>query len=277
MSSPVTLEAAVAAWITRWGNRNEKIADWAVPLLSAAAGVCYGLVGPAWGLIFPAIALTLLAAFMQIAETQWSKKKRATVDGLAAETLQAARDEANNLFDGAVSQHNLLADTFEQVARFAANMPSQTPVPRKATFDKALTQLLDSIKFVYKVPGLRAVVYELAEDGAQLSPYDYTAVGIRQAPKAFVRGTDRGDKAIALVLEGGHMFVDDISSAPEKWAGSGTGYNTFVSAAITSPDIPFGMLTVDAPNTDDITEDIVHDVRLIAGIAAMMFAELRRP
>lgn len=73
------------------------------------------------------------------------------------------------------------------------------------------------------------------------------------------------------------MFVDDIANAPaDEWAGSGVGFNTIITIVIASPTGSCGLLTVDAPLTDDLTEDDENDLRLIAGILVMISAEYRR-
>ncbi|MFS0852554.1 hypothetical protein [Microbacterium sp. 179-I 3D4 NHS] len=105
---------------------------------------------------------------------------------------------------------------------------------------------------------------------------DWAAGSHRAAPQPFILGTDRGDKAFETLRVGKSLFVDDISKAPDDWAGSGDGYNTFITTPITSATVGFGLLTVDAPETDSLTEDDENDLRLIAGILAMIFAEKTR-
>jgi GAF domain-containing protein len=128
------------------------------------------------------------------------------------------------------------------------------------------------------VDGVRAVIYETNQTGDGLDVVKWSKLGHRLAPNPFVPGTDRCAKAMELLRSGaGSLFVDDIRSAPaDRWAGSGTGYNTFISCPITSPSEAYGLLTVDAPLTDDLTEEDENDLRLIAGILAMLFAEYRR-
>jgi transcriptional regulator with GAF, ATPase, and Fis domain len=76
-----------------------------------------------------------------------------------------------------------------------------------------------------------------------------------------------------LIASGEAIFVDDVAAAPrDRWEGSGTGYNTFISCPITTPSNSYGMLTVDAVNTDDLTEQNLSDLRLIAGILAVAFS-----
>jgi GAF domain-containing protein len=91
-------------------------------------------------------------------------------------------------------------------------------------------------------------------------------------------GNTRGDRAIALVKERKSLFVPDLDSdPPEDWEGSGSDYRTFISASIFAGERAYGMLTVDAPAADDLGENDVYLVLVLADLLAIAFAEAERP
>jgi GAF domain-containing protein len=126
------------------------------------------------------------------------------------------------------------------------------------------------LKDVYRV---RAIVYTLSPNGRSMSCMSYHGRG--QKPKDFCAGTDRGDRALEMVRTGQDLFVADINkSDPGEWRGSGQGYNTFISAAITAGGNSFGMITVDAPNAGDLVDTDRQIVLLVADLLAIAFAQV---
>lgn len=221
----------------------------------------------------------LAQRILQIVQAQWRKNRDAQAVQDNAKTIQGAIDDANSITLKLSESHALLADTFAEIASAAADMADLSKPLRISKFHELAQQTVDAIAWVVHrdVRGVRAVVYEVTDDGTGMEPVSWVSNGNRLAPNPFSSDTDRGRKAFKLLERGATLFVGDIASTPrEQWAGSGNGYNTFISSPITSPIAAYGLLTVDAPETDDLTEEDENDLRLIASILATIFAEYRR-
>lgn len=258
----------------RWlavARANAKVYVWLAPVLGVLGLVGTTLIGVSLAIGIAGLVLAAGAGFSQILQNWWVEQE-------AESRLQKAESSARGAYNAAVVRHTILADQLGPIARTIALMAEQRPTELEATFQKVVTQAVNSIMLaIANVSGLRAVVYEVAADGQSMKVVSWNARTSRAAPHPFLRGSLRGDAAFALLVSGESMFVSDIASAPDKWAGSGVGYNTFISCPISSPDVGYGLLTVDAKNTDDLVEEDVTDIRLLAGILANAFAERARP
>lgn len=250
------------------GERTAKHADWMIPALSALGGVLLTLFGVSGWFLASGCIVLLAMILLHISQIKWrevSEKQAADAATLLALTL--------------AERHSLLADTFAEIASAGAAMAELDKPARIALFEDLVTQAVSAITWLVHsdVQGIRAVVYKVDNEGTGLEVVRWKSRGHRKDPKPFVAGTDRAAKAFGLMERGGTLFVDDIAKAPAlEWAGSGDGYNTFITSVIDSPTASYGLLTVDAPSTDDLTEDDENDLRLIAGILALLFAEFRR-
>jgi hypothetical protein len=268
VTDPQPVESRIALRLLAVGKWVDAHAGWLVPILTAAATLMLTAVGASGWWFIPGGFALLAVASIEIVRYNWRRSFKRDVE---AATNMRVVDLA--------ARHSLLADTFAEIASAAADMASMAKPNRIAASKDLVKQVVNAIAWIVHedVPGLRAVVYEVNDDDAGLSVVRWSSRGHRAAPNPFEPGTDRAIKALALLNRGGSLFVDDIANAPaDEWAGSGVGYNTFISSVIESPTGAYGLLTVDAPLTDDLTEDDENDLRLIAGILAMIFAEYRR-
>lgn len=257
--------------LRRWeslARGNAHVYAWLVPTLGvlALAGTTAAAVGWAWA-VAGGILCAAVAAGSQILQTRWSARE-------AARQLEQAKSDAFTAYEDAVARHALLADQLDPIARTVAEMSEMTTTAREATFQRVVTQAVNSIMLaISDVRGLRAVVYEVAADQRSMQVVAWNARTHRTAPTPFERGTTRGDAAFDLLVTGEPLFVPDISTAPDRWSGSGKGYDTFISCPITSTASSFGLLTVDAQYVDDLVEEDVTDIRLLAGILSGAFAQ----
>jgi len=261
-------ESRIAQRIVSLGKRVDRHAFWLVPVLTAVATVMLTLVGASLWWILPGSVILLAAVSLEVSRQWWRRSFEQDIE-----------TAANKRVVDLAARHSLLADTFAEITSAAADMADMAKPARIAAFGELVNQADGAIVWVVHqdVPGLRAVVYAVDDDGDGLSMVRWRSRGHRAAPNNFVPGTERAEKALPLLERGGTLFVDDIAKASlDEWAGSGDGYNTFITSVIASPTGSYGLLTVDAPQTDDLTEDDENDLRLIAGILAMIFAEYRR-
>ena len=272
-------ERRIAQRVLSFGRYVDQQAGWLIPVLTAVATLLLTAVGASVWWFIPGGLAVLAVVLLEIVRHRW--RRSFDQDNEAAATQRVADIEASanlRIVDLAL-RHSVLADTFAEITSAAADMADLGKAARTATFGELVNQAVTAIAWVVHkdVLGLRAVVYEVDSSGEGLTVVRSNSNGYRLPPNPFVPGTDRAIKALALVERGGTLFVDDIANAPaDEWAGSGVGYNTFISSVIASPTGSYGLLTVDAPETDDLTEDDENDLRLIAGILATIFAEYRR-
>lgn len=273
----------IAERAEKFGDKADRRANVGVPLLYALAGVTLGVpitgkhfkVDAPWWLLIVALIMVLVAALWQWVQITWRNdvaKKNAANVATVAEQIE--------------SKHRRLSNVLIEVATATATMPSMSKPDRAAEFRRLVTQLVQVPRYVTHrdVPGVRAVVYEVGTEndtGARrMDPIDFAKEdGVRADPTPFTLDTTRGQLAFATLESGAPLFVDDIvkESLQGKWEGSGRDYNTFITVPITDGTTGYGLFTVDAPNTDDLTEADKGDFWLIASLLAIIFAERDRP
>ena len=248
------------------------------PVLAGASTLLGTLVGLSPLILIPTGILLLAAGGAYYSRDTWLRQEEADRIAAAAQTQAALETAATADLEQLAADHSQFADVFAELVRNTADMADKGKTARAADFGILIKQTVSAIARVLHadIDGVRAVVYQVSDDESRMDVVDWAAGNHRAAPQAFIRGTDRGDKAFATLRAGESLFVDDISKAPEQWAGSGDGYNTFITTPIASPTVGYGLLTVDAPETDSLTEDDENDLRLVAAILAVIFAEKRR-
>ena len=272
-------ERRIAQWVLSFGKRVDQRAGWLIPLLTAAGTLMLTAVGNWVWWFIPGGLAVLAVVFLEIVRFSWRRSFDEDTEAAASQRLAEAEESANQRVVDIALRHSVLADTFAEITTVAADMADMAKGARGAAFGELVMQAVDAIVWVVHadVIGLRAVVYEVNDTDDGLTVVRWNSNRPRSRPKPFVPGTDRAIKAMKLLERGETVFVDDIANASaDEWAGSGVGYNTFITSVIASRTGSYGLLTVDAPETDDLTEDDENDLRLIAGILAMVFAEYRR-
>jgi hypothetical protein len=277
-STPSRHERRIARIVMRIGERTERYATYLAGGLAGASTLLGTLVGFDARLLLPTGVLLVAAGVLVVAHDRWltsralQRELDIAADRVAVEASSTAELEA------LAERHSVVADAFAEIASAAADMADMSKRERARAFERLVKQSVDAIAYLLHgdIPGVRAVVYQVDSAGTLLEPVDKASNGYRQPPSPFVAGTVRGDTAFEILRSGRSLFVDDITTAPGDWAESGNGYNTFITTPIVTPTGAFGLVTVDAPLTDTLTEEDENDLRLIAGILAVVFAEHRR-
>jgi hypothetical protein len=270
----------IAERAEKFGDKADARANVGVPFLYALAGivvgipisgkVVFGVSAPWWPYVVAAILL-LVALLWHRVQIAWRKD-------VASKETAAAADVAEQI--GA--RHARLVLALAEVATTMARMPDMSKQERLAEFSRLVTQLVRvPVLLTHRdVPGVRAVVYEVVDDDAgnkRMVPVDHAKDGRRGDPAPFTLDNPRGRLAFERLEVGEPLFVDDIAGAPPgMWDGSGRDYNTFITTPITDGTTGYGLFTVDAPKTDDLTESDQNDFMLIAGFLAIIFAERDR-
>lgn len=169
-----------------------------------------------------------------------------------------------------------MKDALQPVAELIASMPAMTKSQRQARLKEVCRQAVGALCLLLKdVDRLRSVVYRVDDDQTSMSQVAYLGRG--DTPRAFVSNDFRGQKALETVRDGGYVFVPDLDQQrPSNYAGTANGYRTFISAAICNGAAAYGMVTVDAPNANDLVDTDCQIVLLMADLLAIAFAEADR-
>ena len=175
---------------------------------------------------------------------------------------------------------NVLNTHVCQMAAAVSRMPRQTEQGRIGTLNELTRYAVTALVGVFqRAKDVRAVAYSLEPDTNSLEVFRYA--GVREPTGAFAAGDGgRGAKALDFVFNStsSYLFIPDLrQERPEDYGGSGRGYRTFISVRINSGLDVYGMLTLDAADVGDLTEDDAHVVKMFANILAIAFAETTRP
>lgn len=197
----------------------------------------------------------LLSTVLQLTGFRWERKLRTRI----------------------VADGNVLNTFASQMASAVTAMPEQNAEQRYGTLKELARHTVDALVNLYRdCSDIRATVYDISADQSELGVFRYA--GVRRPSGTFTRGDGaRGDRALEFVLDPHttSLFIPNLKKEkPEDYGGSGNGYNTFISVQVTGESSVYGMLTLDAAKTGDLTEDDIHVVELFANILAIGFAEV---
>ena len=118
----------------------------------------------------------------------------------------------------------------------------------------------------------RSAFYELAEDGDELVRETYA--GRPHPPRSTFRaGTPDGDFVLDLVHAGDILLVDDVDQHPLVVPSPGSGYRSVIAASVRAGAEPLGLLTVDVPVANGLTDTHVEIVRVLANLLGAGLAD----
>lgn len=178
-----------------------------------------------------------------------------------------------------VAQYSItLSNAIQPMAERIASMPMPDSRARKRSADKVLGLAVSSLQLLLRdVENIRVVVYILNSRQDSLE-VEYNA-GRRDKPRPFKLGDGgRGDAAFNMITQGSDaLYIADVEAGQtEGWKGSGSGYATFITAPIRADTHAYGMLTVDAPNPGDLSENDKPILVVLATLLAIALAEAER-
>ncbi|NYE94568.1 transcriptional regulator with GAF, ATPase, and Fis domain [Psychromicrobium silvestre] len=204
-----------------------------------------------------AAGILLLSLVLQLTSFAWERR-------LAARTLVNS---------------NALNTYISQMAAAVAEMPGQSGAERVGTLNELARYAVTALVNVFHdAKDVRAIAYSLGPANDRLEVFRYA--GVRQPSGTFIgQDAGRGDKALDFVFNSNssYLFIPDLKKEkPEDYGGSGNGYRTFISVRINSSTDVHGMLTLDAADVGDLTEDDAHVIEMFANILAIAFAETAR-
>jgi len=197
--------------------------------------------------------------------------RRENAETQAGELAVQARAEMR------VAMNDALGPLTSALARLTAAPTSK----RKALLERVLMLGVTVTAGLVDAERARSTLYRLdpRSDHWRLVP-ETSAGRTDQARTVFVEGTDAGE-AVRKMIEGDAFIYcrDVLEEPPPGWVPDPTRtYKTFISVAVRAGDRAFGMLTVNALEPDDLSDDDVSTMRVISAVlaAALALVEPRR-
>jgi hypothetical protein len=215
-----------------------------------------------WLFIGGMVVAIVLNAFLQLL-SGWAEKRAAEREFIEADQLRVT-----------------LKDALQPVVEMIADMAPMNRADRVATLPRVADKAVGALtNIVADVARARATVYRLSAEG-DMHYVSYAGRGEGVQPQPFKRHTVRGERALEMVRNRLDLLVEDIDErpldakkdAPPPYAGSLSGYKTFISCSITVRSKSYGMVTVDAPKPGDLSGTDMQLVGLVADLLGVAFA-----
>jgi len=171
-----------------------------------------------------------------------------------------------------------IADVLRPLAETLAKMPSLTRAEKLQQCESMKRGVVDAAAELLGPERSRAGWFEF-RDGRQprLVPVADLRRG-RSDPQRteFVAGTPEGDAALELLENDTTRFCPDVDlEPPPGWTSEAhTVYKTFISAGVVADGRKFGMLTLDALEPGDLTDNDVYAMSLLAKLLAAALAQV---
>jgi len=253
--APVNPLAAAAAWLGAfWVKR-----PWLQPITAAVATIvaalCFADPNIVRGIVGG--AALLVAVLPEAAAAWWRARLRA--------------DET----DAAAEQILVLKSALRPLAEMTATLVNERAGSQSNIFGRIIQHAVGAavLPFATDVQA-RAVIFVVSSDQTRMTAAAHT--GRDQRPGDFVRRLDkRGAKAFEILESRRPVFVRDLKKgSPRTWAGSGSGYRTFITVPIVDGTGGYGLLTLDAPEPGVLTKTDQLLLELLAEMLSVVFASV---
>jgi GAF domain-containing protein len=215
-----------------------------------------------WAYIGGVVAVIALGTVLQLL-SGWAARRATELDLVEADRLRVT-----------------LKDALQPVAEMIADMVPMTKTQRTGMLPQVATQAVGALTLIFAdVDRARATVYRLNPEG-DMHYVSYAGRGEGVQPQPFKRHTTRGESALQMVRSGRDLLVENIDERPPDakpdsappYAGSRSGYKTFITCSITDRSKSYGMVTVDAPRPGGLSNTDMQLVGLMADLLSVAFA-----
>jgi hypothetical protein len=171
-----------------------------------------------------------------------------------------------------------IADVLRPLAETLAKMPSLSKAEKREQCESMKRGVVDAAAELLGPDRSRAGWFEY-QDGrpAKLVPVAELRRGRADPQRTeFVAGTVEGDAALALLDNDTTRFCPDVDTEPPPgWDSTAHAvYRTFISAGVVADGRKFGMLTLDALEPGDLTNNDVYAMSLLAKLLAAALAQV---
>lgn len=255
VKKPVNPLLGTLSWLGYIAHRHKPLALTLSGLLVAFGGIISGIV--IWWGVPPIVVGVVIPAL----DLWWERRSKNNNE------LTSAREK-------------VLEEALAPLLELAATATFRPRDKRVETAEAAAMRVAGDLRAAFiSVPGVRAVVFVVSNDGRRMEPR--FPAGRPDRPRDFVRGTERGDQAFRILdeLPGRFVIVEDLRSEGADtpyWAGTGAHYSTFIAAPIRSTEHAFGMVTIDAPDPGSLDHQHGSTIALFAAALGILFAEAAR-
>jgi len=208
-----------------------------------------------------AVAASVTAAGVPAYEQVRKEQQRARAQQAAVDTAVAMRVAMNDALDPIVRQLGRLA-----VATSARE--------RQALAAAAIPMALDSAAHLTGSGRVRACLYRVRPGRpARLVPDQYSG-RVDDPLEPIAEGTPEGDLVFGMIRHNQHLFCPDAAvGAPAGWQVTPPQtYRSFAVVPVAAGPSAFGMLMVDALDTEGIGRADVPLIRLLGGLIAIALA-----
>jgi GAF domain-containing protein len=89
-----------------------------------------------------------------------------------------------------------------------------------------------------------------------------------KAHKIFAADTPEGDAALAILTPDAFSLFGDVATDKPSWTVDGRAYRSLLAVPVITPDITYGLLTVDSTRAHDFDDSDIAVMRVLAGLLA---------
>ena len=193
----------------------------------------------------------------------------------AAQRRQRAAEESERM--ARINSRIQIADVLRPLAETLAKMPSLSRTERRQQCESMKRGVVDAAAELLGPDRSRAGWFEYHDDRPPwLEPVAELRRGRADPQRTeFVQGTPEGDSALELLESDTTRFCPDVDAEPPPgWDPEAHAtYRTFISAGVVAEGRKFGMLTLDALEPGDLTENDVYAMSLLAKLLAAALAQ----
>lgn len=171
-----------------------------------------------------------------------------------------------------------IADVLRPLAETLAKLPALSKAEKREQCESMKRGVVDAAAELLGPERSRAGWFEYREGKpSRLVPVAELRRGRADPQRTeFVEGTVEGDAALALLDNDTTRFCPDVETDPPPgWdPAAHPVYRTFISAGVVADGRRFGMLTLDALEPGDLTDNDVYAMSLLAKLLAAALAQI---
>lgn len=235
-----------------------------VPILLAAVGTGLGLWAAVdannavalrvWAIICAAV-LAVLLVIKAVRDHKWEQ------------TIKGAR------YDAVRELHDRLGPALDLMTEMALLEPDDRDSKRQILRTIATHCCGALVAMTPESVDVRAVVFALQppDDIVPLAQF-----GRSDAPRSFSQNSPAGQEIFEYLESGrnpkGELYTDTGENSPRYYEGDAARYRTFIRTPVRGSGVVFGMLTVDAPKPDSLSDGDVRLAELVAAELGTAFA-----
>src|SRR5499427_2575913 len=176
--------------------------------------------------------------------------------------------------DTAVAMQVTMNDALDPLVRQLGRVATAGRHERAALAEAAIPMVLDSAAHLAGTGRVRACLFRFAPGTPRvLVPSEYSG-RVDDPLEPITEGTTEGDLVFGMIRHNQHLFYPDLdASPPPGWrVVAPQTYKSFAAVPVAAGQNAFGMLMVDALDSDGIRRADVPLIRLLGGLLAVALA-----